>query len=63
MPVRRNGTKCWCAWCRKGKGWDVHHGFLLHLIGVKDAGIAEVLGISEAAVAKRRKSNWDNGRA
>ena len=57
------GGKCRCLWCRKGQGWNIHHGFLLHLIGMKDADIAAKLGISPAAVTKRRKQKWAFGRA
>lgn len=59
----RRGAVCRCLWCRKGQGWNIHHGFLLHLIGMKDADIAEALGISPAAVTKRRRLRWEFGRA
>lgn len=62
MGQGRSG-KCRCRWC-SGKGaWNVHHGYLLHLIGLKDGDIAGELGISTAAVAQRRKTNWAFGRA
>lgn len=48
---------------RKRQGWDIHYGYILHLIGMEDAGIADALGITEAAVAKRRKQKWAFGRA
>ena len=61
--AKGRGGKCRCLWCRKGQGWDIHHGFLLHLIGMKDADIAEALGISPAAVTKQRRQRWAFGRA
>lgn len=48
---------------KKRQGWDIHYGYILHLIGMKDAEIAGVLGITEAAVEKRRKLKWAFGRA
>ena len=48
---------------KKRQGWDIHYGYILHLIGMKDAEIAGALGITEAAVAKRRKQKWCFGRA
>lgn len=48
---------------RKRQGWDIHYGYILHLIGMSDAEIAGALGITEAAVTKRRKLKWAFGRA
>ncbi len=38
---------------RKRQGWDIHMGFILHLIGMSDERIAEALKITEGAVRKR----------
>lgn len=48
---------------KRRQGWDIHHGYILHLIGMDDAGIARALKITEAAVTKRRKLKWEFGRA
>lgn len=61
--AERRGGKCRCRWCRGKAGWNVHHGYILHLIGMEDADIARELGIAESAVAKRRRSAWAFGRA
>lgn len=48
---------------RKRQGWDIHYGYILHLIGMADADIAAALKITKAAVEKRRKQKWAFGRA
>lgn len=63
MTQRRGGGKCRCRWCRGKTGWNVHHGYILHLIGMDDGDIARELGIAEGAVAKRRREAWAFGRA
>lgn len=50
-------------YARRRSGWDIHHGYLLYLIGMDDEGIAACLGITEGAVVKRRKLKWAHGHA
>lgn len=61
--AERRGGKCRCRWCRGKAGWNVHHGYILHLIGMDDGDIARELGIAESAVAKRHREAWAFGRA
>lgn len=59
----KRGAKRKRPYIKKRQGWDIHHGYILHLIGMTDADIADALNITKAAVEKRRKQKWAFGRA